>query len=71
MLEGPLTEALAPLLDHPLVSEVRSGVGLLAAVQIDPSVIEQDPSLPGRAAIACRDVGGVITRAQHRHRGRA
>jgi adenosylmethionine-8-amino-7-oxononanoate aminotransferase len=63
MLEGPLTEALAPLLGHPLVSEVRSGVGLLAAVQIDPNVIEQDPSLPGRAAIACRDVGGVITRA--------
>jgi adenosylmethionine-8-amino-7-oxononanoate aminotransferase len=62
-LEGPLADALAPLLDHPLVSEVRTGVGLLAAVQIDPTAVETDASLPGRAAKACRDVGFVMTRA--------
>ena len=45
------------------MSEVRTGVGLLAAVQIDPTRVETDPSLPGRAATACRDEGGVITRA--------
>ena len=32
MLEGPLTEVLAPLADHPAVAEVRSGTGLLGAV---------------------------------------
>jgi putrescine---pyruvate transaminase len=62
-LEGPLADALAPLLHHPLVSEVRTGVGLLAAVQIEPAAVEADPGLPGRAAMACRDRGGVITRA--------
>jgi hypothetical protein len=60
-MEGPLADALAPLLDHDLVSEIRTGAGLLAAVQIDPAVVEADPGLPGRAAMACRDEGGVIT----------
>jgi adenosylmethionine-8-amino-7-oxononanoate aminotransferase len=62
-MEGRLADALAPLLDHPLVSEVRTGVGLLAAVQIDPAAIDADPGLPGRTAMACRDVGFVMTRA--------
>jgi putrescine---pyruvate transaminase len=62
-MEGPLADALRPLLAHPLVSEIRTGAGLLAAVQLDPEAIAADPSLPGRAATACRDVGGVITRA--------
>ena len=62
-MEGPLADALSPLLAHPLVSEIRTGAGLLAAVQLDPEAIAADPSLPGRAATACREVGGVITRA--------
>jgi len=62
-MEGPLATALAPLLGHPLVSEIRTGAGLLAAVQIDPALVEADATLPGRAALACRDVGGVMTRA--------
>jgi adenosylmethionine-8-amino-7-oxononanoate aminotransferase len=62
-LEAPLADALEPLVDHPLVSEVRRGVGLLAAVQIDPALVEADGSLAGRAAMAARDVGGVMTRA--------
>ena len=33
-LEGVLTAVLAPVADHELVREVRSGVGLLAAVQL-------------------------------------
>jgi adenosylmethionine-8-amino-7-oxononanoate aminotransferase len=32
--EGPLLEALEPLAGHPLVREVRGGVGLLAAVEL-------------------------------------
>ena len=62
-LEGPVAEILGALVDHPLVSEVRTGPALLAAVQIDPALVEADPSLPGRAAMACRSVGGTITRA--------
>jgi putrescine aminotransferase len=61
-LEGPLADALQPLLDHPLVTEIRTGAGLLAAVQLDPDAVAADPSLPGRAATACRNAG-VISRA--------
>jgi putrescine aminotransferase len=61
-MEEPLADALAPLADHSLVTEIRTGAGLLAAVQIDPALVEADASLPLRAAAACRDAG-VITRA--------
>jgi adenosylmethionine-8-amino-7-oxononanoate aminotransferase len=62
-LEGPLADALAPLLDHPLVTEIRTGAGLLAAVQLDPARVEADGGLAGRVAAACRNTGGTITRA--------
>ena len=32
------SRAIAPLAEHPLVAEVRSGIGLLAGVQLDPEV---------------------------------
>jgi adenosylmethionine-8-amino-7-oxononanoate aminotransferase len=38
-LEGPLLDAVAPLAAHPLVSEVRGGVGLLAAVELTPDAV--------------------------------
>jgi adenosylmethionine-8-amino-7-oxononanoate aminotransferase len=62
VLENELTEVLAPLAAHPAVSEVRSGAGVLAAVQVDPDLVAADPSAPGRAATASREAG-VITRA--------
>jgi putrescine aminotransferase len=61
-LEGALAAGLAPLAAHTLVSEVRSGVGVLAAVQIDADAISADATLPARAAAACR-ANGVLTRA--------
>ena len=61
VLETDLTEALAPLAADERVSEVRSGAGVLAAVQIDPRLIAADPAAPGRAAAASRKAG-VITR---------
>jgi adenosylmethionine-8-amino-7-oxononanoate aminotransferase len=61
-LEQPLSTSLAPLAEHTLVGEVRTGAGLLAAVQLDPALVETDPSLAPRAALACREAG-VITRA--------
>jgi adenosylmethionine-8-amino-7-oxononanoate aminotransferase len=60
-LETELTEALAPLADHPIVTEVRSGVGVIAAVQPDPELIAADATLPDRLRLACRD-HGVLTR---------
>jgi adenosylmethionine-8-amino-7-oxononanoate aminotransferase len=57
-LEGVLHRAVAPLVHHPLVAEVRSGVGFLAGVQLLPDV-------PGGAvADACIDAG-VVMRVIH------
>jgi putrescine---pyruvate transaminase len=60
-LELELAEALRPLADHELVTEVRVAEGVLAAVQIDPARIAGDASLPVRAVAAARG-GGVMTR---------
>ena len=60
-LERELAEALAPLADLPLVSEVRAGLGVVAAVQLSPDAIAEDASLPDRVALAARD-HGVLTR---------
>ena len=56
------TEAIfGELADHPLVSEVRAGVGLLAAVQVDPDVASSDPEVVGRVIGQLR-ARGVLTR---------
>jgi adenosylmethionine-8-amino-7-oxononanoate aminotransferase len=60
-LEADLAGALAPLVDHPLVEEVRAGTGALAAVQLDTTAIRQDPTLPARTIAACREAG-IMTR---------
>jgi len=61
-LEEPLGKILAPLTASPLVSEIRSGTGLLAAVQLAPDQVAADPALPQRAIAALR-AEGVLTRA--------
>jgi putrescine---pyruvate transaminase len=55
-LETLLAKGLAPLADHPLVSEVRAGTGAVAAVQL------ADPSLAGKAVAQLRR-HGVLSRA--------
>jgi adenosylmethionine-8-amino-7-oxononanoate aminotransferase len=60
-LERELAEALAPLAQHPLVSEVRAGTGVMAAVQPAPEAIAEDPGLPGKIVAACRE-SGIMTR---------
>jgi adenosylmethionine-8-amino-7-oxononanoate aminotransferase len=57
-LEGELTAALRPLTEHALVSEVRSGTGFLAAIQLDIAV---RPDLPGKILGGLRKAG-VVTR---------
>ena len=60
-LEGELTEALSPLLAHGLVSELRSGLGAVAGVQVDPALLADDPGLTDRVTLRARD-HGVLTR---------
>jgi putrescine---pyruvate transaminase len=60
-LESVLAAALRPLAGHELVSEVRTGVGLLGAVEIAASAREADPGLGARLVMAARQ-RGVITR---------
>jgi adenosylmethionine-8-amino-7-oxononanoate aminotransferase len=55
-LEGVLHRALSPLADHPLVDEIRSGVGFMAGVQL---VSEVDAEA---VANTCIDEGRVIVR---------
>jgi adenosylmethionine-8-amino-7-oxononanoate aminotransferase len=60
-LEPVLTETLTGLVDHQLVTEVRSGVGLLAAVQIEPEIVSRDASVVP-AVVAQLRARGVLTR---------
>lgn len=60
-LERELADALAPLARHRLVSEVRAGLGVVAAVQLDPAALADDASLPDRVVLRAR-AHGVLTR---------
>jgi putrescine aminotransferase len=60
-LEPVLAAKLGPLADHELVSEVRTGAGLLAAVEFSPEARAADPGLGARLVADIRQ-RGVITR---------
>lgn len=60
-LEPALAHALAPLAGHELVSQVRTGAGLLAAVELSAAAREADPGIGARVVAAARR-RGVITR---------
>ena len=51
---------LAPLASHPLVAEVRAGLGLLAAVQLAPEALERDPAAVAKVAQAAREAGVLL-----------
>ena len=59
-LEAPLLDALLPLADHELVEEVRGGVGVLAAVNVRQDLLADDPTLPTRVGMACREAGMLV-----------
>ena len=59
-LQLALSGALAPLRSHSWVSDVRSGVGLLGAVTIDPELLAADPSIVGRLMMAVRSHGVIL-----------
>jgi putrescine---pyruvate transaminase len=60
-LEPVLARAMAPLAGHQAVSEVRSGTGLLAAVEIAEDVRAADPTVGQRLVLTIRE-RGVLTR---------
>jgi putrescine---pyruvate transaminase len=60
-LEQVLAAKLAPLSSHELVAEVRTGTGLLAAVEISAEARAADPGLGARLVARIRELG-VITR---------
>lgn len=60
-MESVLADALGPVTRYDLVSEVRAGVGLLAAVQLASDAVTADASLPPRLIAALRE-RGVLTR---------
>jgi putrescine aminotransferase len=60
-LETELTSALAPLAQHDLVDEIRSGAGVLAAVQLSRAALAEDPTLAARVVAGCR-ANGILTR---------
>ena len=62
-LEDELTEVLAPLADHPACGEIRSGLGLAAAVDLKPELLKSVPGAIGVYSKAVR-AAGVLLRQQ-------
>jgi putrescine---pyruvate transaminase len=60
-LEAEFYGALAPLAEHPLVAEIRGGVGLMAAVQLTDEVLQADAHASTNLYRAVR-ANGVLTR---------
>ncbi len=60
-LEGPLFDELRTLADHPLVDDVRGGVGLLAGFDFSASLVEQHPTISTDALAIARSYG-ILTR---------
>jgi putrescine---pyruvate transaminase len=60
LLEGDLYSALAPLADHPLVAEVRGGVGLLAAVELAPEPLAMGITSPVDLFQRVREFGVLV-----------
>ena len=49
--------AFASVADHPLIGEVRGGVGFLVAVELAPDILAERPELAGAFWHAARDAG--------------
>lgn len=61
-LEPLLASVLRRATGHPAVSEVRCGLGLLGAVELDRSLLELDPRAVAKLAMSMRE-RGVMVRA--------
>ena len=59
-LEKPLADVLEPLDRHPLVGEVRAGLGLLAGIDLKPEALEQRPGAVVEWSLAVRERGVFV-----------
>lgn len=59
-LESELLSALEPLAEHPLVAEVRGGVGLLAAVELNQDLLAERPTAVQEAFARTRERGVIV-----------
>ena len=55
--EGWFRDALAPIADHPLIGEVRGGVGFMAAIELAPDLLEANPGVATALWRAAREAG--------------
>ena len=51
---------LAGLRDHPLVSDVRGGIGLLAALELHPGFLAEHPNAANELAALARAAGVIV-----------
>ena len=61
-LESGFHRRLSELGAHELVAEVRGGVGLMAAVALEPELVARDPEATRRLWLAAREAG-LLTRS--------
>ncbi|MFE5504804.1 aspartate aminotransferase family protein [Amycolatopsis japonica] len=59
-LEKPLADALSGLASHPLVEEVRAGLGFLGAVELKADVVAANPGAANRLQRLARDEGVLV-----------
>jgi putrescine aminotransferase len=59
-MEADLLAALAPLADHPLVAEVRGGVGTLAAIELEAEGLAERPKAPLELGRQVRERGVIV-----------
>jgi Adenosylmethionine-8-amino-7-oxononanoate aminotransferase len=59
-LEGPFEARLSELESHPLVREVRGGVGLMAAVALAPELLADDADAASRFERLVREAGLLV-----------
>jgi adenosylmethionine-8-amino-7-oxononanoate aminotransferase len=70
-LEGPLMEALAPLASHPAAGEIRGGLGLAAAVDLNSDLLRETPGVMGPVHGGHPRGRGAAAWAEHRCRDRS
>jgi adenosylmethionine-8-amino-7-oxononanoate aminotransferase len=59
-LEQDLFDAIRPLADHDSVAEVRGGVGLMAAVELSPEMLESQPDAIAQVVGGAREAGVLV-----------
>jgi adenosylmethionine-8-amino-7-oxononanoate aminotransferase len=59
-MEQQLLDAISPLSAHDSVAEVRGGVGMLAAVELRPEVLERRPDAVAQVVGGAREAGVLV-----------